>query len=246
MRLRQPLARQMKPVCVPGEQMQGKAHEGVARHPVEEGQLACPPHERLGIGRVGMGHGLDCVQGLLHRPDERRLVDDFRRGLAQDVGADDPPAAIAEKLGHPRPRPVDQRAAHGPVGEAIDAEIAPVLCPRLTFRETHPGQCRLREDDVDVVSVIDAALDGQGGIGCRHDPLGLGGGGQLVGPRDVAAGIDVGGGGFEFIVDDDAPGIVLDARISRGTAPPGRAFSPRRRAPAPRGSPPGPRPAARS
>jgi len=207
------LARQVDAVGVAGQRVQGKGHEGVGRHPVQIGQLACPPHEGLGVGRVGVGQDLHGVQGLPHRPDERHLVDDLRRGLAQDVRPRDAPAAVAEKLGRPRPRAVDERPAHRPVGEAVDAQGAAVRLPGLRLREAHPGQGRLGEDDGDVVAVIHVALDGQAGVGGRHDPVGLGRRGQLVGTDDVAAGVDVGRRGAQPAVRDDAPGVELDARL---------------------------------
>ena len=116
MRLGEALARQVDALGVAGQRVKGKAHEGVFRRFVEEGQLACPPHERLGVGGVCVRQGLDRVQGLSHGPDEGRLVDDLGRGLAQDVRTGDAAAAVAEKLGHPLPRAVDVRAAHRLVG----------------------------------------------------------------------------------------------------------------------------------
>ena len=95
-----------------------------------------------------------------------------------------------------------------------------MLVPRLMLREAHPGQGRLGEDDGDVVAVIDAALDGQAGVGGRHDPVGLGRRGQLVGPRDIAAGPDVGSRGAQPAVRDDAR--VLNATPARSSASPAR------------------------
>ena len=210
------LARQVDAVGVAGQRVKGEAHEGILRHLVEEGKLACPPHERLGVSRVGVRQGLDRMQGLAHGPDKRRLVDHLGCGLAQDVRSRDASPAVAEKLGHPRPRAVDERAAHRLVGKAVGAQAAAVLLPRLRLRQAHPGQRRLGEDDADVVAVIDAALDGQAGVGGRHDPVGLGRRGEQVGPGDVAAGVNVAGRSAQPAVRDDAPGVEHDARLLEG------------------------------